>query len=89
MVDCGFLVAPSNGIVNFGMTTFGSMATYECNPSYRLVGMELRLCGEDGVWSGDPPTCEGMLASPYIRIIHSATSVNYLDTIGPDLKCLK
>ena len=52
------LVPPTNGNVIVGVTTLGAMATYTCNPSYRLVGMDSRQCQENGQWSGEAPTCE-------------------------------
>jgi hypothetical protein len=67
-VDCGVLFPPANGIVVVGTTTLGSVATYSCDPSLRIVGTDSRDCQEDGTWSGETPTCEvidcGSLISP-------------------------
>ena len=62
-VDCGLLPDPVNGMVSVGGggTTLGSLADYTCNPSYRLVGTDSRQCQENGTWSGEAPTCEGMI----------------------------
>ena len=59
VIDCGILESPQNGIVVVDMTTLGAVATYTCNASYRLVGMESRRCEENGQWSEVAPTCEG------------------------------
>ena len=58
-VDCRVLLPPANGFVVVGTTTLGSMATYSCDPSFRIVGTDSRECQEDGTWSGETPTCEG------------------------------
>ena len=39
---------------------FGGSVTYACDDGYALYGGNLtRTCGEDGRWSGSPPTCAG------------------------------
>ena len=58
-VDCGVLDSPISGNVVVGTTTLGSVATYTCSSSFRLVGMDSRQCQENGTWSGEIPTCEG------------------------------
>jgi len=61
-VDCGTLTNPVNGQVNnIAGTTFGQTATYSCDPGYNLVGNTQRICHATGVWSGNVPTCQGML----------------------------
>ena len=42
-----------------GGSLVGAMATYSCDTSFRLIGMESRQCQENRTWSGEPPTCEG------------------------------
>ena len=58
-VYCGYLTNPSNGMVTFTTTTFGSTANYVCNTGYTLSGGSTRTCQSDGTWSGSPPTCAG------------------------------
>ena len=60
-IDCGDLDEPSNGQVTLTGTTFGSMATYECDSGFTLVGNQVRTCQDDGNWSGTEPVCDGML----------------------------
>lgn len=56
VVDCGPLPAPQNGDIDFDLTTFGSTATYSCNPGFDLQGSTSRTCQVDG-WSGSEPSC--------------------------------
>ena len=60
-VDCGNLNDPSNGQVTLTGTTVGSLATYQCNSGFSLVGNMERTCQDDGSWSGTDPICDGML----------------------------
>ena len=61
-VDCGNLTDPANGQVTLTAgTTFKQIATYRCNTGYNLVGDSTRTCQATGIWSGNAPTCPGML----------------------------
>lgn len=40
-------------------TTFNSEARYTCNSGYIRIGNEIRFCGTNGEWTGNPPTCIG------------------------------
>ena len=46
-----------NGDVMFNDTTFDSVATYSCDPTYALNGNATRRCLADGTWSGNMPSC--------------------------------
>ena len=59
VVDCGNLLAPSNGGVMLSGTTFTSTATYSCNDGYTLEGVTARTCLASGSWSDTAPTCTG------------------------------
>ena len=62
VVDCGSLTDPANGQVDHTAgTTFVQTATYSCNTGYNLVGDSTRTCQSSGNWSGNAPTCQGML----------------------------
>ena len=58
VVDCGSLVDPNNGQVNFSNTTFESTANYTCDLGYSLNGNWTRTCEANGEWSEDQPSCE-------------------------------
>ncbi|XP_077974758.1 IgGFc-binding protein-like [Styela clava] len=34
------------------------IATYGCQPGFKLVGNDVRYCQEGGIWSGEPPVCD-------------------------------
>ncbi len=59
VVDCGPLTDPTNGMVGIPTTTFGSMATYSCNPGYQMTGLMVRTCTASGWSTGDDPVCTG------------------------------
>ncbi|KAH3700415.1 hypothetical protein DPMN_075391, partial [Dreissena polymorpha] len=57
--DCGVLQEPVNGTVQVGLTTFGSWATYVCNPGLYLLGNQYRQCDQTGNWTGTESVCLG------------------------------
>ena len=62
-MDCGVLTNPANGhVTHTAGTTFGQTANYSCNTGYNLVGGGNRTCQATGLWSGNSPTCQGMLS---------------------------
>jgi len=49
-----------------GMTTFGNMANYSCDPGYELhPDNSVHSCQPDGLWSGMDPLCEHMNYAMY------------------------
>ncbi|XP_061166124.1 sushi, von Willebrand factor type A, EGF and pentraxin domain-containing protein 1-like [Saccostrea echinata] len=56
-VECGDPGLIANGDVLAPMYTFGSLASYRCNPGYFLSGNNTRKCESDKEWSGEAPTC--------------------------------
>ncbi len=57
-IDCGPLDDPINGAVQHDTTILGSIANYSCLEGYRPLSGTIRICTEDGAWSGVEPTCE-------------------------------
>ena len=57
-VDCGSLPNPANGQVILTTTTVGSIAIYDCNEGFGLLGTSTRTCQPNGNWSDEAPTCE-------------------------------
>ena len=61
--DCGSLNNPTNGSVEFNLTTFGAIAVFSCDTGYNLTGndgQDYRECLFGG-WSGQDPTCQSKL----------------------------
>lgn len=59
VIDCGPLENPKNGSVSVAATTVNSIAYYQCNSGFTLVGEAMRVCQKDSTWSGRPPVCIG------------------------------
>ena len=59
---CGQPSSPgANGQVSVGLTTIGNTANYSCDFGYELLpDISVRLCQEDGMWSGVDPFCQCM-----------------------------
>lgn len=58
VVDCGDLQPPTSGMVDLSNgTTFGSRAIYSCNDFFQLNDSSIRVCQENGQWSGTTPVC--------------------------------
>ena len=57
-IDCGVLISPVNGIVQFQSTVLFSIARYTCDHGYELNGEKERQCMANGHWSAEHPTCE-------------------------------
>ncbi|XP_064386240.1 P-selectin-like isoform X2 [Halichondria panicea] len=90
-VDCGALMAPSNGAVDTSSgTTFMMTATYTCNTGYNIVGSESRTCGASitngptGVWSPAAPVCEivncGSLEAPSNGAVSTSSGTTFMMT---------
>lgn len=48
--------------------TVGAIATYSCHPGFELVGRRVRVCRNDGQYSGVEPICKGMLINgPFVH----------------------
>lgn len=57
-VDCGVLNAPVNGQISLTGTTVGNQALYKCDRGFVLIGNDLRICQNNGEWSGVAPVCQ-------------------------------
>ena len=55
---CKELDNPANGRVHVNGRKPGAEARYTCNPGFRLSGQRLRVCQDDGSFSGQAPTCK-------------------------------
>ena len=51
---------PANGTVDLrDGSLVGAVAIYTCDPSFELIGVDSRVCQENGLWSEEAPICEG------------------------------
>ncbi|KAG2466627.1 SVEP1 protein, partial [Polypterus senegalus] len=57
-VECPHPEEILNGIVDIQGLMYLNEALYSCKSGYELVGNSTLLCGEDGVWIGETPTCK-------------------------------
>ena len=58
-IDCGPLPDIPYGKISVKSDTkLGSVATYSCDPKYKLVGNSKRVCKSNGKWYGEEPKCE-------------------------------
>ena len=66
--DKGFVdsLSISGGVVCYNGTTIGSVAIYICNDGFVLMGVEARVCQNDGSWNGSIPQCILEEAGVYI-----------------------
>lgn len=58
LVDCGLPESIANGSISAEEgTTYQQVATYSCNYSYALMGVNTRRCLATGNWSDEKPSC--------------------------------
>ncbi|XP_019410274.1 PREDICTED: sushi, von Willebrand factor type A, EGF and pentraxin domain-containing protein 1, partial [Crocodylus porosus] len=62
-IECHLLFPPENGFLHFTENTLGSTVHYTCNPGYKLIGSNTRLCLPNRRWSSAAPFCEAMSCS--------------------------
>ena len=71
-IDCGLLEIPKNGDISFSQGTFfRSVATYNCDAPFQLVGSVTRVCQGNMEWSGEAPVCECKQSNICLRCIDS------------------
>ena len=63
---CSGLSNPSNGQVDQRGNGLGSVATYSCHSGYNVQGGSQVYCTSDGKWSGEPPSCKGLINTGYL-----------------------
>ena len=64
VLRCGNLPDPPNGqVVTNNPPINGTVANYDCNSGFQLLGAAMRLC-RGTQWSGSPPQCIRKLYYP-------------------------
>ena len=61
VVSCGGLTSPKNGSLVLEDVVFESEASYDCDDGFRINGPATRTCQATSLWTGEAPTCEGLL----------------------------
>ena len=59
--ECAGLNNISNGYVKVNSLKINATAIYSCDDGFVLVGESIRVCEDDLTWSGEVPTCLGMM----------------------------
>ncbi|GAB6029547.1 hypothetical protein CHUAL_005296 [Chamberlinius hualienensis] len=59
-IMCEKLMPPENGyfIKNNCSNVYNYACGIRCKPGYKAVGSSIRICGENGEWSGQPTICQ-------------------------------
>ncbi|CAH1248684.1 CSMD1 [Branchiostoma lanceolatum] len=60
--QCAPLNAPANGDMTGGYF-YGDQVTFSCAIGFQLNNSDVRVCGDNGIWSGEQPTCEDVECS--------------------------
>nr|XP_027778651.1 P-selectin isoform X2 [Marmota flaviventris] len=67
-VQCQHLEAPDNGTMDcvhpLAAFAYGSRCTFECQPGYRIRGLDTLRCIGPGQWTAPLPTCEALACEP-------------------------
>ena len=61
--DCGQLSPPENGWMSGSKTSYPHNVSFTCRSGFILVGSSQRTCLRNGTWSGEEPTCLGIVKS--------------------------
>ena len=76
LARCPILIDPANGRVSVTGNSPGDTATYTCDSDYDLVGSRILTCGDDGMWSDTPPTCQGVGMNTAVCSMHASLGNN-------------
>ncbi|XP_067130389.1 P-selectin-like [Centruroides vittatus] len=55
--QCPLMYQPTFGRIDSCDNSVGSVCRIRCQPGYELLGNSILKCNQDGVWSGNPPSC--------------------------------
>ena len=67
---CNELSNPDNGTVTWTGLIRGSFAIYICNIGFMMTGEQVRMCMDNGMWSGQEPNCIVLGTYIYIYLKH-------------------
>ena len=63
VINCGDPGIPANGLRYGEDFTISQNVSFQCQPGYRMEedGSPVRMCTQNGTWSGNMPICTGKL----------------------------
>lgn len=61
VVDCGFLILFMNGFLVGNDIIFFSIIIFKCDVGFDLIGLFLRCCMVNKIWSGIMLFCKGRI----------------------------
>ena len=68
---CPVLPNITDGVVIITSRLVDSLAIYNCSAGFEVVGIDVRVCLENGSWNGTEPICKGLIRQTAItRTIH-------------------
>ena len=71
VVDCGDPGMLVNGLrLSLNETTYMSKVRYFCKPGYLFTGSREMICQENGLWTGQKPTCKGKDLKLLLALYH-------------------
>lgn len=56
---CPVLPNITDGFVIVDSRSVDSVALYNCSAGFEIVGIDVRVCMENGSWNGTEPLCKG------------------------------
>uniref|UniRef100_A0A2K6T4V6 p-selectin n=1 Tax=Saimiri boliviensis boliviensis TaxID=39432 RepID=A0A2K6T4V6_SAIBB len=75
-MQCQHLEAPSEGTMDcvhpLAAFAYGSSCKFECQPGYRVRGLDTLHCIGSGQWSAPLPTCEAISCKPLESPVHGS-----------------
>ncbi len=79
VVTCPPLTHPDNGmVITSNSNNYQSSAIYTCTTGFIFTASSggVRMCGADGQWTGDAPTCPRELVNNIVQRCDLLTAVN-------------
>ena len=56
---CPVLPNITDGVVIIVSRSVDALAVYNCSAGFEILGIDVRVCMEDGNWNGTEPICTG------------------------------
>lgn len=88
-MQCPDLTPPENGyfVRNTCSNVVNAACGIRCNPGYTLQGSSIRLCGEDGTWSGGDAQCVSQYLPDFIHFWVLCFTSGFNDNSNQIISC--